>query len=827
MYRAYPAPSQTAQRSSSQGRSRRNGASPAPPPQQGRNIGRNSMANDSRIPGLPLPSPVKSVAPPSKKQRAIPSAPPRRSGTDELTKIANDGIAGRRGELRNLRSHRSTTEDLLARARAVTSAPSSSPSQSTQVSRNNISTHANLQAYNARTRPVAVPTAPPRQLPVAAVERDRSESRVPTVPPSQDRVNTNSAASGAAKLNINTDPKNLGRENTLAPGKPRSPNQKVEVQTPFLSSSEVANIKPLSNIQHRTSEAVPEKKVEKLSEPPKAAPTDASKFDSTVHSNIMPPPRNENYNIPHAGAGTAKVENKTSEPPPLIQSYSEFHNLSHGQNEKNMQPPTMESSKRETLKSLRNAAHSPTPVVKKGKEHKVQSSGDINNKSSISKTMKELLEAKNLREDALKQVAQLEKEVLVLRLEREKNASQAQETKIRRGRSRSISRMIGQERNRSLSRTSRREQLKSPQPTNRSRSDQHSNPLSDDNIACRAVETVDDIYSSDLATYVVRKPYGGNEKMEHSFELSSGAKNNDCQVSWHESVRSYLQKANVQDEASIEVIAKVRADNSVLLLHGSSCRHGTAILGNKRNVVGYEWKTYDIEKMDGSLGKIIYIDVYGNDGEYWLDSVYEEALKIRENYCSNVFSAALALKASSYEKQESEASQNGRTNRSQQPLWQQQSPQMINGHSQHTQHLPPQPQPLQGSRDKTTKETPKTIDACVGTSDDFPHYQEQMKKQTNVKPSNDQSTKKVDSKQADTESGSTDALSAFLIFFFGTCFRIFWYFFCIPFKLMKWTLMTSICFCFVSMLWLYIADDNGAAKLGAGIDFQLNSPGVH
>lgn len=809
MYRAYPAPSQTAQRPSSQGRGRRNGASAAPPPQQGRNIGRHSMSNDSRIPGLSLPSPVKSVAPPSKKQRAIPSAPPRRSETDDLTRMADDGIARRREELRNLQSHRSTTADLLARARAVTSTPSStpSPSHSSQPPRNNT--------------PVAAPNSTPRQFPGVPGQAGRSESRVPTAPSLNKRTN-------APPPLIDTDPKSLGREIPLASGKPRSPNQKVEVQTPFLSSSEMANIKPISNIQHKKTEAVPETKAQKQTQPPKATPTNINKSKDTGRSKAVPPPRNESYNRPHVGTLEAKVQNKTSEPPPPIHSSAQDHNtLTRGENgTTNMQPHTTEQSKRETLKSLRNAAYSPTPAMKKGTEHNVQPIQDDSNKSSISKTMKELLEAKELRKDALRQVAQLEKEVLVLRLEREKNASQAQETKIRRGRSRSISRMIGQERTRSLSRTSRREQLKSPQPTNRSRTDQHSNPLSNDDIAFRSVETVDDIYSSDLAMYIVRKPYGGNEKMEYRFELSSGAKSSDCQVSWHEPVKNYLKKANVQVEASIEVIAKVLADNSVLLLHGSSCRHGTAVLGNKRNIVEYEWKTYkDVEKMGDSLGKIIYIDANGNDGEYWLDSVYEEALRIRENYCSNVFSAALALKASSRGKLENQTSQNGHFIQTQQPLRQQQSQQMVNGHSQHTNHLPPQPQPPQGLRNNTVK--PKTVDACVGTSDHFPNYQEPIKKQANVKPSQDQHVKRVDTKQDDTEAGSTDALSAFVILFFGTFFGIFWFFFCIPFKLMKWSLMTSICISLLSIMWLYIADDNGAANMGAGIDFHLNSPGVH
>ena len=91
-------------------------------------------------------------------------------------------------------------------------------------------------------------------------------------------------------------------------------------------------------------------------------------------------------------------------------------------------------------------------------------------------------------------------------------------------------------------------------------------------------------------------------------------------------------------------MAMVEADGSILHIHGDACRHGLPVIGDNGSITGYEFKTFaDVESMDGALGKVIFIDSEGNDGEYWLDPIYEEALKIRESYCSNVFSAALAL----------------------------------------------------------------------------------------------------------------------------------------------------------------------------------------
>ncbi|KAL7468014.1 hypothetical protein ACHAXS_008242, partial [Conticribra weissflogii] len=51
--------------------------------------------------------------------------------------------------------------------------------------------------------------------------------------------------------------------------------------------------------------------------------------------------------------------------------------------------------------------------------------------------------------------------------------------------------------------------------------------------------------------------------------------------------------------------------------------------------------------MDRSLGCVAYIDGEGNDCEYWLDDIYEDAIKVRESYCVAVSAAATALKDNS------------------------------------------------------------------------------------------------------------------------------------------------------------------------------------
>lgn len=778
MYRAYPAPSQppgggmNTQRPSGQG-----GAPSAPPPRGQGEQGSVSSSNRAMPPpGLanPMPSPTKSVAPPSKKQRALPSnlcVPPYKSTTDEITKLADEGIARRRDEIKKMQSHRSTTADLLARARAVTSKGShltnppstrlygslSSHTTATGMNTGGVDGGIGMQAYAARTRPLSLPKSPVRQRPFGA-------------PPSQDATNisnVNAISNAPAPLSIPGAPKQVPAINTTfnnneEANKPRtSPNQKVAVQTPFLPANEASKITPITNIT--TSTAPPPISPQTAAPPAGAPPKSHPTMQQNILTNAPPQPM----------------------PPTHLPISNGNHTIQKDTQNNNVPPLTTEQSKRETLKSLRNIAQSPSVPPN---STMIQSSNisDNNNKesSSHSKIMKELLEAKTLRENALKQVAQLEKEVMNLRLERERHSNQVQET------------MIGQDRSRSMNRSPvNRKRMKSPMPTNRTKNDRNSNPLADYDIACRAVETVEDVYSSDLGMYVVRKPYGGNENMEYAFPPSCGANENDCNVSWYEPVNSYIERANVQEEASIEVLARIGADNSVLLLHGTSCRHGTAVLGAEGNIVGYEWKYFnDIETMDGSLGKIIYIDVYGNDGEYWLDSIYEEVLKIRENFCSNVFSAALALKVSSPEPNNNGFFQHGSTN-----------------------HNPPQQPPMP---------TTETVDACVGTADDFPQHQEPPKMQTGAAPPKQHSAQKLDPKAVEEDLGSADALSTFIMFFGGTITSIIWYFLLLPIRVMKFTVFVSLVFWLISMIWLYFADDNGALALGAGIDYHLNPPGI-
>lgn len=500
------------------------------------------------------------------------------------------------------------------------------------------------------------------------------------------------------------------------------------------------------------------------------------------------------------------------------------------------------SSKRLTLAALRNAAKSPTKEIsgnlngtsgensmvngndktqnmtKNGghKEEDEEGSTEGHNETSTLRLVKELRKAKDEKAEAMKRMAKLESEVMQLRLDSTKalqiqNVHQDHEEEHRR-------RGVGRG-------SPRRRRMKSPEPSSRSRPD--ANPLRDMNIASRAVETVEDVFTSNLATYVVRKPYGGNETMDYTFpedsddEQDANEEGPTCSISWHESIESYVKNSNVQDDKTLEVLARLEADGSILLIYGDSCRHGVPTIGDG-GITGYEFKTFEnVEYLEGSLGKIVFIDAEGNDGEYWLDPVYEEALKIRETYCSNVFSAALALKASSPESASS-------------PL------EYSNGFAQSQPAFVPSVarNPLSGESSVSNKLPVERVDACVGT-EDLPQPKtvpvekpksrsinfnlDSTMPQEKPKPSAAKPQKKepVQNMQ-EGDFGSTDVLSSFILYFFSTIFSIIWFFIMIPVRVTRFALTTMLIMFIVQMIWMYMIDIRTAMEMGALIDKQYN-----
>mmetsp|Transcript_39485 Transcript_39485/g.43680 ORF Transcript_39485/g.43680 Transcript_39485/m.43680 type:complete len:803 (+) Transcript_39485:115-2523(+) len=136
-----------------------------------------------------------------------------------------------------------------------------------------------------------------------------------------------------------------------------------------------------------------------------------------------------------------------------------------------------------------------------------------------------------------------------------------------------------------------------------------------------------DEYDSQVATYKIRRPYAPHE--EDTFWKDVGEL----------SLEEYQSTASVQIPSSLEVAAVIKADNSVLLVfHASDCRHK-----KKKAKV---WRSFDnIDERDQPLGSVMFIDIQANEGEYWLDEIFEEAMSTRDTYCSSLLSTAAALES--------------------------------------------------------------------------------------------------------------------------------------------------------------------------------------
>lgn len=148
-----------------------------------------------------------------------------------------------------------------------------------------------------------------------------------------------------------------------------------------------------------------------------------------------------------------------------------------------------------------------------------------------------------------------------------------------------------------------------------------------------ATKHVSHEFSSDLANYIVRRPYGIITEPVGLFE--------HCRPP-NEKPDAYQRRAHVSNKMTIEVAAIVKADKTPLLVFGNAgIRYQTN--PSSRNVPP-NWKhVEDVDAEDRPLGHVTYIDGQANEKEYSLDEILEEALLVREQYCGTLTSTALAL----------------------------------------------------------------------------------------------------------------------------------------------------------------------------------------
>ncbi len=125
-------------------------------------------------------------------------------------------------------------------------------------------------------------------------------------------------------------------------------------------------------------------------------------------------------------------------------------------------------------------------------------------------------------------------------------------------------------------------------------------------------------YATKLATFYIRRPYGAVTVPEMFRALSPVTD------------EEYEKNSQVSSSKTIQVAISVSADNSMMLLYGSS-----GVRYNKSS--SNDWVDVpDVGIMDNPLGY-----VNKENLEYSLDEILEEAMFVREQYCSTIMSAAL------------------------------------------------------------------------------------------------------------------------------------------------------------------------------------------
>jgi hypothetical protein len=112
-------------------------------------------------------------------------------------------------------------------------------------------------------------------------------------------------------------------------------------------------------------------------------------------------------------------------------------------------------------------------------------------------------------------------------------------------------------------------------------------------------------YETELVNYVVRAP-SSTQRFDDDFFSTE---------------ESYRNTFDIDNSDSLEIIAHIEADGSVFELVGKDARHGKfdgELDGEKK------WSVFkNIEESDRTLGSVTYIDMDGNEREYWLGELWQ------------------------------------------------------------------------------------------------------------------------------------------------------------------------------------------------------------
>jgi hypothetical protein len=326
----------------------------------------------------------------------------------------------------------------------------------------------------------------------------------------------------------------------------------------------------------------------------------------------------------------------------------------------------------------------------------------------------------------------------------------------------------------------RRVQSRTSTPYPKQHSGQKMVHVERDNLAHfrEAAQCIPYEYQSKLATFIIRRPYG-IDTYPTMFDLVSDT-----------SPIVYARKAHVSTVSALEVAVTIAADNSVLLLFDTA--------GVRYRIFpNGDWKVVpNVDELDRPLGTVSYIDAEANEKDYSLDDVLEEALLVREQYCSTMTSTALGFQARPKD--------------------------VVEAPPMEPQHASP------------PSIKPTTSEMGVDTSDipfppatiDVPN-QDESKQTKEPVPAQVQKPKQLEEPES---SSSSDVLAVFVGMIVQSIFGFIWWILVgLPMAIVKLSIVSMGALVLLAMVYLYALQEHNGMALHIGAttsSFFSNAPGI-
>jgi hypothetical protein len=396
--------------------------------------------------------------------------------------------------------------------------------------------------------------------------------------------------------------------------------------------------------------------------------------------------------------------------------------------------PAPSTTKKDLLKNMRQVADSlPSPELAQSPEMRIA---------------KEVILLEKDKTDALTQVAKLQDEVQKLQMESPLAGGD------------NANKKVGFLSPPKHARSPRRKHISTPHPK-RSQTVTLT-PDEERALLVQATRQTVHEYVSEIATFTVRRPYG--VATERDFWFAAGQLNK----------KMYEKQADASQAETLEVVANVNCDGSLLVLYGE------AMIRHQQNKAE-DWKEYGNAE-DNPLGYVLYIDSEANELDYCLDDIFQGAKAVREHYSAAVVSMQSALERDG------------------------------------AKTIPGTPQAASPMAVPAVKVPTK--ETGVGTED----VPKAMPAQVDEKPAK----KKKKSKDPPPEEPSPGALVAAIGMFVNLISELIWFFFIrLPLRIVSTTIVMACAIFILATIQLYLADDRGAQAMGAAVYGSMyNQPGI-